>query len=46
MELRMAKYNIEAGNSYNMDKKGFMAGVIGRQKKVFSKASYKRKRLR
>jgi hypothetical protein len=43
---RINKYSIEARHTYNMDEKGFMAGVIGKQKRVFSKASYKRKHAR
>ena len=35
---------MEPENTYNMDEKGFMAGVVGRQKRVFSKAAYERKK--
>ncbi|EFQ95865.1 hypothetical protein PTT_04460 [Pyrenophora teres f. teres 0-1] len=35
------KYSVEPRHTYNMDEKGFMAGVIGKQKRVFSKASFK-----
>ncbi|KAF1359985.1 hypothetical protein EJ07DRAFT_165631 [Lizonia empirigonia] len=38
------KYSIKPRHTYNMDKKGFMAGVIGKQKRVFSKALFKHKK--
>jgi hypothetical protein len=31
---KMEKYNIEPGNLYNMDEKGFLLGVIGRSKRI------------
>jgi hypothetical protein len=40
MESQLAKYNIEAGNSYNMDEKGFMLGVVHKSKRVFSRHQY------
>jgi hypothetical protein len=46
MTHRINEYSIEARHTYNMDEKGFMARVIGKQKRVFSKASYKRKHAR
>jgi hypothetical protein len=33
---KMEEYNIELGNSYNMDEKGFLIGLIGRSKRIFS----------
>ena len=37
MESQLAKYNMEAGNSYNMDEKDFMFGVVHKSKRVFSR---------
>jgi hypothetical protein len=42
VEQNIEKYNILPQNRYNMDEKGFMAGVLGKQKRVFSKASWTR----
>jgi hypothetical protein len=39
-------YSIKPRHTYNTDEKGFMAGVIGKQTRVFSKASFKRKHAR
>jgi hypothetical protein len=33
----MSQYEVLPCNSYNMDEKGFIIGVIGRSKRVFSK---------
>jgi hypothetical protein len=38
---KIEQYQIEARYTYNMDEKGFMLGVVGRSKRIFSKASYK-----
>jgi hypothetical protein len=40
MQRKIAQYGIEPEQIYNMDEKGFAAGVIGNSKRVFSKASY------
>ena len=37
---KIEQYNIEARHIYNMDEKGFMLGIVGRSKRIFSKASY------
>jgi hypothetical protein len=42
IEYNVQKYDILPQNRYNMDEKGFMAGVLGKQKRVFSKASWTR----
>jgi hypothetical protein len=42
VEQNIEKYDILPQNRYNMDEKGFMAGVLGKQKRVFSKASWTR----
>jgi transposase-like protein len=33
----IARFNIEASNTYNMDEKGFMIGIVGRSKRIFDK---------
>ena len=38
------RYDVQPENTYNMDEKGFAIGLIGRSKRVFSKASYKKKK--
>jgi hypothetical protein len=38
------RYGVMPQNAYNMDEKGFATGLIGRSKRVFSKASYERKK--
>ncbi|KAF1934447.1 DDE-domain-containing protein, partial [Didymella exigua CBS 183.55] len=43
---KIDEYNIEPENTYNMDEKGFMIGVIGRSKRVFNKLQYERKEVR
>ncbi|KAF1923328.1 uncharacterized protein M421DRAFT_75726, partial [Didymella exigua CBS 183.55] len=43
---KIDKYNVEPENTYNMDEKGFMIGVIGRSKRVFNKRQYERKEVR
>jgi hypothetical protein len=43
---KMQEYNIEPRHTYNMDEKGFAIGVVGRSKRIFSRADYKRKRGR
>ena len=37
---KIQQYNVQPRNTYNMDEKGCMIGVIGRSKRVFSKAVY------
>jgi hypothetical protein len=40
------EYDIKLRYTYNMDEKGFAIGVVGRSKRIFSRADYKRKRGR
>jgi len=42
---KIEKYSIELRHTYNMDEKGFMLGVLGRSKRVFSRRSYKKKEV-
>ena len=37
---KMVQYGIQRQNSYNIDEKGFMLGVLGRSHRVFSKATW------
>jgi hypothetical protein len=43
---KMKEYDIEPGNMYNMDEKGFMLGVTGRSKRVFSREMWEQGKLR
>jgi hypothetical protein len=43
---KIEEYEIEPRNTYNMDEKGFMIGVLGRTKRVFSKSSWVKKGVR
>jgi hypothetical protein len=42
----MDQYNIELKNTYNMDEKGVMIGIIGRSKRIFSKRMWEKKEVR
>jgi hypothetical protein len=43
---KIGQCHIKARHMYNMDEKGFMLGVVGRSKRIFSKASYKTRKRR
>jgi hypothetical protein len=43
---KIGEYNIQPENSYNMDEKGFLVGVIGRSKRVFDKGMWDSKEVR
>jgi hypothetical protein len=42
---KMAEYQLEARNIYNMDEKGFIIRVTGRSKRVFNRRAYYQKRV-
>jgi hypothetical protein len=42
---KMALYNIQACNTYNMDEKGFLIGILGRSKRLFSRGMWERKEV-
>jgi hypothetical protein len=42
---KMSEYYVLPHNTYNMDEKGFMIGVVGRTKQVFSKQLWESKRM-
>ncbi|KAF1972591.1 hypothetical protein BU23DRAFT_590084 [Bimuria novae-zelandiae CBS 107.79] len=37
---KMAQYNIQACNTYNMDEKGFLIGILGRSKRIFNQREF------
>jgi hypothetical protein len=39
LHAKIKEYNVLPENTYNMDEKGFAIGVIGKSKRIFSKAS-------
>ena len=43
---KITEYSIKARHTYNMDEKGFAIGVVGRDKRIFSRADFKRKKGR
>lgn len=43
---KIKAYSIEPRHTYNMDEKGFLTGVIGRLKRVFSRQMWERKEVR
>jgi hypothetical protein len=46
LQLEITQYDVMPENTYNMDEKGFMIGVINKSKRVFSKSSYQQKHNR
>ena len=46
LQQKISKYNVELRHTYNMDEKGFMIGIIGRSKRVFSRRQWKKKEVR
>ena len=43
---KITKYNVEARHTYNMDEKGFLIGITGRSKRVFSRRMWEKKEVR
>jgi hypothetical protein len=43
---KIDQYQVEARHVYNIDEKGFMLRVVGRSKRIFSKASYEARKRR
>ena len=43
---KISQYNIEARYIYNMDEKGFLIGITGRSKRVFSRRMWEKKEVR
>jgi hypothetical protein len=42
---KIVQYNVRPCNMYNMNEKGFMIGVTGRSKQVFSRAQWESKQV-
>lgn len=45
LELKIAKYNVQPHNIYNMDEKGFLIGHLTKSKRVFTKSLQESGRL-
>ena len=43
---KLAQYKIEPRHTYNTDEKGFLIGIIGRSKRVFSRRIWEKKEVR
>jgi hypothetical protein len=43
---KITEYNVDVEQTYNMDEKGFMIGVVGKSKQIFSKRQYTKKQYR
>jgi hypothetical protein len=43
---KIVQYEVEPCNTYNMDEKGFMIGITGRSKRVFSRLQWEKKKVR
>jgi hypothetical protein len=46
LNSKLSQYDIEPRNTYNMDEKGFMLGVLTRSKRVFSRRLYEEGKLK
>jgi hypothetical protein len=46
LRSKLSQYDIEPRNMYNMDKKGFMLGVLTRSKRVFSRRLYEEGKIK
>ena len=46
LEEKIRQYDVEVAHTYNMDEKGFMIGVIGRSKRVFSRRKFNKGEVR
>jgi hypothetical protein len=46
LNSKLSQYYIEPRNTYNMDEKGFMLGVLTRSKRVFSRRLYEEGKLK
>ena len=43
---KIDQYQIDPRHTYNMDEKGFMIGIVGRSKKIFSRRMWEKKEVR
>jgi hypothetical protein len=46
LHKKITQYHLEARDIYNMDEKGFLMGLIGRSKRIFSKRQWDKKEVR
>jgi transposase-like protein len=46
LHQKITEYHLEARDIYNMDEKGFLIGLIGRSKKIFSRRQWEKKEVR
>ena len=45
LKQKIAQYDVVAGNTYNMDEKGFSLGSIGKHHRIFNRDAVKKKRV-
>ncbi|KAI1674800.1 DDE-1 multi-domain protein [Pyrenophora tritici-repentis] len=43
---KITQYHLEARDIYNMDEKGFLIGLVGRSKRIFSRRQWEKKEVR
>jgi hypothetical protein len=46
LQQKITEYQLEARDIHNMDEKGFLIGLIGRSKRIFSKRQWEKKEVR
>lgn len=46
LHTKITEFDVLPENTYNMDKKGFIIGVIGKTKRVFDKVLYKKRQFK
>jgi len=46
LQHKITEYDVDTEHTYNMDEKGFMIGVVGRSKRIFSKRKWEKKEVR
>jgi hypothetical protein len=46
LHQKITEYHLEARDIYNMDEKGFLIGLIGRSKRIFSRRQWEKKEVR
>jgi hypothetical protein len=45
LHQKITQYHLEARDIYNMDEKGFLIGLIGRSKRIFSRRQWEKKEV-
>ena len=46
LHRRIKHYNVAPSNTYNVDEKGFLIGVIDRSERVFSRRQWEKKEVK